>query len=170
MSVVLMSTNYKGQIFVSRAVARATPFLHHSDQNLEAIKLEDVESSLRSDYERETKFLCGEMAGNGGKFWMGDNAEHFLCHLHADDVSKDAHYIVRNTNNNPRGKAAWGAEDGYTRDGDRIKETLTNAKLQSSIEDGLRNNKSNTFVNESNEPYDFWSSTRFGPMSSDAES
>lgn len=170
MSVLVMSTNYKGKIFISRAVARVTPFVHHSDVELEALKISDLTKNLQADYHRESRYIEGEIKNNNDTLWDGKNGEHFLVNLDQSDAPTVADFITRNTNNNPRGNDAWTVREGFTRVADKNTESLTSAKLQSAIEDSLTDNKNNTFENHSGEPYDVWSSTRFGPLSSDAES
>ena len=169
LSILVMSTNYKGRMFVSRAVARVTPMTHHSELELDAIRLTDLNNNLKADYRREQQYLNREIPDISEKHWQGNNTSHFLDHTDLEDASAVADFIVRNTNNNPRGNNAWTAREGFTRVGDKNVETLTSAKLQSVIEDSLTDNKNNEFSTENGETYQFWSSTRFGPLTSDSE-
>ncbi len=169
MTVLVMSTNYKGNMFVSRAVARVTPMTHHADIELEAMTLSELSGRLAQDYKHEAAFINGETKNLQNQPWIGNNEENFLVNLDPENSPAAAGFIIKNTNNNPRGNGAWAARDGFRRISDKNNETLTSAKLQSVVEDSLIDNKSNQFVNDSGEMYEFWSTTRFGPLSSDAE-
>jgi len=166
MTVVVMGNNYRGRNFVSRAVARVTPLQHHLDADLGSVKLTNLLSNLEADYERERSFINGEFASaTDNQQWTGDNARNFQSEEIMENV---AHYIRRNTNNNPRRSSIWGVSEGFTRDSEENVEHLTKAKLESVIEDSLVS-KQNKFVNEDGESYQIWESTRFGPLSGDAD-
>lgn len=55
--LLVLTTNYNGDIMVSRAAARLTPIDYSKDASLEFVKLPDLEDSLREDAKKEKYWI-----------------------------------------------------------------------------------------------------------------
>lgn len=165
--MLIMSTNYGGRPIVSRAAGRLTPVDNSKKVELGSVKFDDLESDLAVDRKVEQQVLT-ELTSAGAKSHMDSL---FPIADKGTNLNEVARQISFFCNNDPHTLGGWAVPSGYTKQtvpsGRRSRtetKNLTSEALSFLVSDALGEGTESQFKNETNEPYNIWLNTRFGPL------
>ncbi len=162
---LVMTTNYKGEIMVSRAAVRLTPLSHSNEVPLKAVSVDSLEDNLKADKKLEEEYIAA----------LSDHSDQDkdlirLAHpltLQKADTKALSEKILMMCNNDPHTKSGLAAPDGFSRKEGRKMIKLNTHALDYALSTALGDLEGNPYINEDGEAFDLWLHTRFGPLALD---
>lgn len=176
LNALVMSANHKGKHIITRAALRATPIAHSSHIKLGAVALSDLEDDLKADALVERAAYEEAVANDPSlaETWperfplCGDTAE-------AGFFEDRASRILALCNNTPL-DGGWDVDTAFepVKRGKKNDGLLTKNVINFALEREFGSHNSVKYVRSPSgaprpqgEPFDFWSSIRFGPLTHD---
>ncbi len=142
-SALAISANYKGEKLLSPMAMRATPIYRHQHlgAKIDQFYLNDLQQNLESDITKEEESML----------------EPFL----RIPVEQQRKKIIRLTN---PPKMEWEVPGKYVNQSDEA-DILSKVKINALLEDKFGTSSNPIYFHDNEEPFEFWQSLRFGPIS-----
>lgn len=162
---LVMTTNYTGNIMISRAAVRLSPLFHSDEVPLKAVPIDKLEDDLKADKRLEEAHIAA-LSNHSDQDKGLIKSVHPLT-LQNADTKLLSRQILMMCNNDPHTKSGLAAPDGFSRKEGRRKIKLNTHALDYAVSSALGDLEDNPYVNEDGEAFDLWLHTRFGPLALD---
>jgi hypothetical protein len=159
---VVMSTNYQGEMFVSRAAVRLTAIAHSQDADLRAVPLANLEQDIATDLEREQQII-GNLQEEELQAAAFRNRDRYIVEDPVLLAREIAGKIATLTNNDPNALNGWDVPDGCARKTGRKTERLNKVRFEGLIDDALRGAGGEPYQMDG-EQFEIFRDLRFGPL------